>query len=319
MPTPFYNIPKTYEWSLSLQSQISRSWGAEVAYVGNHSIHLDHEHEYANQPTPGVGDLQPRRPWPDFNVLTFDDYTGMSNYNSVYGKLEKRSSHGFAALFAYTFSKALDASGGNIENQSHPQDDNNPQADYSLADYNVSQTFVASPIYELPFGRDKQFLSNGRVANVLAGGWQVSAIISVHTGLPFTVYSTQDYSNTDSQSPRPDRTCNGVGPKKLSEWYDTSCFTTDALAQALASGHPRFGTSGRNILSDPGSQNWDMAFIKRTKITDRMTTEFRGELFNAFNHTNFGEPGTTIGTREAGVISSSSGPREIQLAVKLLF
>ena len=72
-------------------------------------------------------------------------------------------------------------------------------------------------------------------------------------------------------------------------------------------------------MSDPGSQNWDMAFIKRTKIADRMTAEFRGELFNAFNHTNLGEPGTTIGTRDAGIISSSSASREIQLAVKLLF
>jgi len=84
MPSPFYHTPKTYEWSLSLQSQLSRSWGAEVAYVGNRGLHLDYEHSLANQPTPGVGDLQPRRPWPDFNALQFDDYSGYSNYESVY-------------------------------------------------------------------------------------------------------------------------------------------------------------------------------------------------------------------------------------------
>lgn len=319
MPSPFYRTAKTYEWSLSIQSQLSRSWGAEVAYVGNHGIHLDYEHSFGNQPTPGVGDLQPRRPWPDFNALQYDDFRGSSNYESVYGKLEKRASHGFAAIISYTFSKALNAGNGNVDNQTHVQDDNNPSADYGLADYNIGQTFVASPIYELPFGRGKQFLSNGRLENALAGGWQVSAIITAHTGLPFTVYSTQDYSNTGSGSPRPDRICRGVGPRTLSQWFDTSCFTTDALAQALASGHPRFGTSRRNILTAPGAQNWDMAFIKRTKIKDRMTVELRGELFNAFNHTNFGVPGTTIGTQTAGIISSSSGPRDIQLAVKLLF
>ncbi len=73
----------------------------------------------------------------------------------------------------------------------------------------------------------------------------------------------------------------------------------------------RFGTFGRNTLIGPGSQIWDLAFIERNKITDRLTTEFRGGLFNAFNHTNFGKPGTTIGTRTAAIISSSSAPRDI--------
>lgn len=319
MPSPFYRTPQTYEWSLSLQSQLTKDWGAEVAYVGNRGVHLDFEHELANQPKPGVGDLQPRRPWPDFNTLNYDDYTGYSNYESVYGKLEKRSSHGFAAIISYTFAKSMDVGGGNVDNQSRVQNDNDRKADYSLSDFNISQTFVASPIYELPFGRGKRFLSNGRVENVLAGGWQVSAIITAHTGLPFTVYSGQDYSNTDSYSPRPDRVCKGTGPKTIAEWFDTSCFTTDALAQALANGDPRFGTSRRNILTAPGSQNWDLAFIKRTKIRDRLTSEFRGELFNAFNHTNLGTPGSTIGSDTFGVITYGSGPRDIQLAVKLLF
>lgn len=319
MPSPFYRTPRTYEWSLSLQSQLTRSWGAEVAYIGNRGNHLDFEHEFANQPKPGVGDLQPRRPWPDFNTLNYDDYTGYSNYESAYGKLEKRSSHGLSAIISYTFAKSLDVGGGNVDNQSRVQDDNNREADYSLSDFNISQTFVASPIYEMPFGRGRRFLSSGRAANTLAGGWQVSAIITAHTGLPYTIYSNQDYSNTNSTSPRPDRVCNDSGPKKISEWFDTNCFTTATLVQALANGAPRFGTSRRNILTAPGSQNWDLAFIKRTKITDRITSEFRGELFNAFNHTNFGTPGSTVGTGTFGVLTYSSGPRDIQLAAKLLF
>ncbi|MGB0122787.1 MAG: TonB-dependent receptor [Silvibacterium sp.] len=319
MPSPFYRTPQTYEWSLSVQSQLTKDWAAEVAYVGNRSVHADFEHEYANQPEPGVGDLQPRRPWPDFNTLNYDDYTGFSNYESIYGKLEKTAAHGFAAIFAYTFSKSLDGGGGNVDNQSRVQNDNDPDADYGLSDYSIGQTFVASPIYELPFGRGQRFLANGRYINWLVGGWETSAIITVHGGLPFTVTATQDYSNTNSFSPRPDRTCKGTGPKQISEWFDTSCFTTDALAQALANGTPRFGTSGRNILQGPGTQNWDLAFIKRTHINDRITSEFRGEFFNAWNHTNLGTPGAVFGTGTFGVISSSSGPRDVQLAVKLEF
>jgi hypothetical protein len=319
MPSPFYKTPETYEWSLSVQSQLAKEWGAEVAYVGNRGVHLDYMHNLGNQPQPGVGDLQPRRPWPDFNTVLYDDYQAFSNYESIYGKLEKRSSSGFAALISYTFSKSMDNEGGNIDNQSTIQNDNNTKADYAISDFNATQTLVVSPVYELPFGAGKRFLANGRYINLVAGGWQVSAIISASSGLPFTVTSTADYSNTNSSSPRPDRICNGTGPKKIAEWFNTGCFSTAALAQALASGTPRFGDSGRNILLQPGNQNWDIAFTKKTHLSDRMTAEIKGEFFNAFNHTNLGAPGSVIGTATAGVISSAGSPRDLQLAVKLDF
>jgi hypothetical protein len=319
MPSPFYKTSQTYAWSLSVQSQLAKEWALEVAYVGNRGLHLDHEHNFGNQPKPGVGDLQPRRPWPDFNALQYDDFTGYSNYNSVYGKIEKRASNGLAGLISYTFSKSLNAGNGNVDNQSTVQNDNDQNADYGLADYNITHTFVASLIYQLPFGQGRRFLGNGRYVNALAGGWEASAIITAHSGLPFTVTSTLDYSNTGTQSPRPDRICNGTGPKTISEWFNPACFTTDALAQAFANGTPRFGTSRRNILIGPGTQNWDLAFIKRTNVGERITTEFKGELFNVFNHTNFGTPASTVGTSDIGIISSSARPRDIQLAVKVSF
>jgi Carboxypeptidase regulatory-like domain len=320
MPTPFYRTPQIYEWSLSLQSQLAKTWGTEIAYVANRGIHEDYEHQYGNQPVPGVGDLQPRRPFPDFGPLNYDDYQGYSSYESVYGKLDKALSHNFQALISFTFSKYLDLEGGNVGDQTRPQDDNNPKVDYGLADENVSKTFVASPIYQLPVGRGQRFLGNsGRLVNALTGGWEVSAIVTAHSGLPFTVTSSLDYSNTNSYSPRPDRVCNGTGPKTINEWFNLNCFTTAALAQALANGTPRFGTSRRNILIAPGAQNWDFAFIKRTPITGRVTAEIRGELFNAFNHTNLGPPGEVIGTSTAGIISFGSGGRDIQLAAKVEF
>jgi hypothetical protein len=319
MPSPFYKTPETYEWSLSLQYQLAKEWGAEVAYVGNRGLHLDYMHNLGNQPLPGAGDLQPRRPWPDFNTILYDDYQAFSKYESIYGKLEKRASNGLAALISYTFSKSLDNEGGNIDNQSATQNDNDPNAEYGLSDFNAKHTLAVSAVYELPFGSGKRFLANRNFANKFVGGWQISTIVSAHSGLPFTVTSAQDYSNTNSSSPRPDRVCNGTGPKRISEWFNTNCFTTNLLAQALANGAPRFGVSGRNILLQPGLQNWDIAFIKKTPIKDRFSAEFKAELFNAFNHTNLGAPGSVIGTATAGVISSSGSPRDIQLAVKLDF
>ena len=320
MPSPFYKTPETYEWSLSAQYQLAPTWEMEVAYIGNRGLHLDYMFNTGNQPTPGTGDLQPRRPWPDFGPMLHDNYLGNGKYNSVYGKLDKKASHGFAALISYTYSKSTDNEGGNIDNQSTIQDYNNPNADYGPSDFDVRQTLVASPIYELPFGKGRAFASNGRLMNALVGGWQVSAIVTASTGLPFTVRTTQDYSNTNSASPRPDRVCNGTGPKKLNEWFNTNCFSTAALAQDFADGTPRFGNSRRNILRQPGMQNWDIGTTKKFTIHDGIAAEFKGEFFNAFNHTNFGAPGAVIGSDTAGVISSQSGsPRNVQLALKVDF
>ena len=320
MPSPFYKTPETYEWSLSVQYQFAPTWATEVAYIGNRGLHLDYMFNTGNQPKPGIGDLQPRRPWPDFGSMLFDDYEGSGKYNSIYGKLDKKASHGFAALIAYTYAKSTDNEGGNVDNQSSIQNYNNPSADYGPSDFDVRQTFVASPIYELPFGKGHAFAHTGRTANSLLGGWQVSAIVTASTGLPFTVRTTQDYSNTGSASPRPDRTCNGTGPRKLNQWFNTSCFSTAALAQDFANGTPRFGNAGRNILRLPGMQNWDIGLNKKFTIHDQLAAEFKGGFFNAFNHTNFGAPGSVIGSSTAGVISSQAGsPRNIQLAIKLDF
>jgi hypothetical protein len=320
MPSPFYKTPETYEWSLSVQYQLARQWGSEVAYIGNRGLHLDYMFNTGNQPKPGVGDLQPRRPWPDFGPMLYDDYEGSSKYQAVYGKLEKKASHGFAALVSYTFSKGTDNEGGNIDNFSTIQNYNDPSADYAASDFDVRHSFVASPIYQLPFGKGQRFARNGRLVNLLVGGWEASAIISASSGLPFTVRTSQDYSNTNSPSPRPDRVCKGVGPKSLTEWFSTNCFTTTALAQDFANGTPRFGNSGRNILRQPGMQNWDIGLIKKANLREGVVAEFKGEFFNAFNHTNFGPPGSVIGSSTAGVISSQAGsPRNIQLALKLEF
>ncbi len=320
MPSPFYKTPETYEWSLSVQYQIAQEWGVEVAYIGNRGLHLDYMFNTGNQPKPGVGDLQSRRPWPDLGPMLYDDYEGTAKYQSVYGKLDKKASHGFAAMIAYTYSKSTDNEGGNIDNVSTIQNYNDPNADTGPSDFDVRNTFVASPVYQLPFGKGQRFGKDGGLLNVLAGGWEASAIISASSGLPFTVRASQDYSNTNSASPRPDRVCNGSGPKKITEWFDSGCFTTAALAQDFANGNPRFGNSGRNILRQPGLQNWDIGLTKKTNIGKGMAAEFKGEFFNTFNHTNFGPPGAVIGSSTVGLISSQAGsPRNIQLALKLDF
>jgi hypothetical protein len=319
MPSPFYATPTVYEWSASIQSQLAQNWALEVGYVGNRGDHMDYIHLWGNQAVPGIGPLQPRRPWPDFNIMLYDSFNGVSNYDALTTKVTKRFSHGFQALISYTWGHVLDWNGGDSDSVSLVQNDNNARADYGTADISIKQRLVLTPIWQLPFGKGQRFLNDGGLANTVAGGWEVSSIITFQTGFPFTVLANEDFSNSGSLSPRPDRTCNGAGAQTVADWFDVNCFTTDALSQALANGTPRFGNSGKNILYGPGMQQWDVSLIKRNRITERLNLEFRAEFFNLFNHPNFGTPGATIGTSTAGQITSAGTPRDIQFGLKLKF
>ena len=327
MPSPFYHTPTVFEGSLSVQTQLSNDWALEVAYIGNKGQHEDFLHKTFNQAKPGVGALQPRRPWPDFNQMKFDTYDGNSNYNAMTVKVTKRYSNGLSGLIGYTFAKYMDLNGGTADGSdiNGAQDDNNLLAEYALADTNVAHRLVMSGVYQLPFGKGHQLLSRGSLENAVFGGWRTSGIIAAQTGFPFTVTSSKDFSNTNSNAPRPDRTCSGTGAKTLNAWFNPSCFNTTALQQALAAGSPRFGESGRNILTGPGLVDVDLSLAKRFTIGEKVNSEFRADVFNLFNHPSFSSPNAKIGTSTAGVISSTvpSGAtgysRELQLSLRVSF
>ncbi len=326
MPSPYYHTPTVYEWSMSVQTQVATNWAVEMAYLGNRGDHEDFLHLTGNQPAPGTTSLQQRRPWPDFNQLRFDTYDAYSNYNALTVKVTKRLSSGLSGLVAYTYSKALDNNSGTSESEIPPQDDNNPHAEYAVADTSIRQRLVLSGIYQLPFGKGRRFLSaGGPLVDAFAGGWDVSSIIVDQTGYPFTVTSASDFSNTNSGNPRPDRVCNGGGAKSQTNWFNQNCFPTAALQQALANGTPRFGDSGRNVLVGPGLVDVDASLIKRFTIAEKVNTEFTAEVFNLLNHPNFALPNATIGSGSTGIISNTVNlggtgyNREIQLGLKVKF
>jgi Carboxypeptidase regulatory-like domain/TonB dependent receptor-like, beta-barrel len=317
---PMYFTPTVYEWSLMVDSQFAQNWALEVGYIGNRGVHLSTYYSPGNQAKPGLGDIQPRRVWPDLGAYTYNAYNGISRYNALTARVTKRFSQGLSVLAAYTYSKQMDFNGGDSSEITLLQDANNPRASYSVGDIDVPQVLTISPIWELPFGSGHRYLNGKGLVNGLAGGWEFSGIVTFQSGNPFTIYSPDDYSNSGSASPQPDRTCNGAGPKTVEEWFNTSCFTTSALALALANGTPRFGNSGRNILFGPGLNQWDISFIKRNRISERFSLEFRAEFFNLFNHPHFGIPSSTTDTGDFGLITGQVGtPRDIQFGLKLNF
>jgi hypothetical protein len=322
--SPDYKAPYFQQWSFGISSQLSTNWALEANYIGTRGLRLGNLHLFANQPHPGVGDLQPRRPYPDFNIMLFTTPDSRSDYHSLQLKLNKRFSNGLSFLTAYTYAHSINDNegdegfGGGVGNAA-PQDDNNLRLDRGRAVNDARQRLVLSYIYELPFGNGKRFLNRGGAVNVVLGGWQVSGITSYQSGFPFSALSSQDFSNSGSTTPRPDRTCTGVGQKTVDSWFDASCFPIDSLQSALASGTPRFGNSGRNILTGPALHNWDLALLKNFRISERFKLQFRTEFFNTFNFAQFGAPQTHVGNPNIGKISSAGEPRDIQFGLKLSF
>jgi hypothetical protein len=330
MPSPFYHTPTTWEWSLSVQAQIAQNTAFELAYVGNRGYHEDFNHQAGNQPKPNTATTQAQlqlfRPWPDFNQITYDTYDGYSNYNAMNVKLTQRHWNNLSGLIVYSYGKELNINGGTEDGGAQipsfsPQDDNNPRAEYAVADSNIAQRLVVSETYQLPLGRGQRYMNTDAVpVNAIASGWEMSAIITDQTGFPFTVYSGNDFSNTGSPSPRPDRSCNGNGKHKVSGWFDVSCFPTTALQTALANGTPRFGNSGRNILVGPGFVNFDTSLSKRFDLFKRAKMNFTAGAFNLFNHPNYSNPNAWIGSSTVGEIHNTVGnSRELQLSLKATY
>ncbi len=314
-------------WNLSLE----RSMGGTLfsaAYVGNKANHLANITQ-PNQPRPGTGSLQSRRRWQDWGTIFLAGYDGNSTYHSGQFKVQKPFSKGFTMLLGYTWSKAIDDTGGTFVGEADRgnafQDSYNLRAEKGLAGQDIRHRFVVSYVYELPFGKGKSMLNKGAAA-FIAGGWQINGITSMQTGSPFTVTQVFNGANTDGGQRRPDLIGNPNGlshsrsrGEQVAMFFDTSAFRENRPAD-IVNGPFRFGNAGRHIVIGPGTHIWDFAIYKDFKFTENRRLQFRTEAFNLFNRPIFANPGGTLGTAQFGRISDTViDPREIQFALKLYF
>jgi hypothetical protein len=262
---------------------------------------------------PGPTAINARRPLNALNpdvTTTVAKSLGNSSYHSLQFKLEKRLSHGFYVVSSYTLSKAIDDGDGNFSNAvtgvgsfGSAQDSLNLRAEKGLASTDQRQRLVLSYGWELPFAR----------RNRLLGGWQISGITTLSSGNPFDLLFSPATSNTGT-SQRPDRTGSGtLANRTISQYFDINAFRAPA---AFA-----WGNAGRNFLIGPGVSTWDLSAMKDTRFAERYNLQFRTDFFNAFNTPQFNPPGNTIGTPQAGQISSTrfSTNRQIQFVLKLFF
>ena len=169
------------------------------------------------------------------------------------------------------------------------QDDQNFRANRGLCTSDSRHRLSLSWVYDLPFGRGRRFLHSAtRLTDAFLGGWQLNGILTLRTGQPFTVTVPGDPSNTSDGPTFADLVGN---PNDVSDRSVDRFFNVDAFARP---DNFRWGTSGRNVVTGPGVNNWDVSFFKNFNMDEVRKIQFRAEFFNFFNHPQFTLPGASF-------------------------
>ncbi len=305
--------PYLQAWNVGVQRDLGAGFVLDVSYVGNHDTKL-WTYTLPNQPHPGPGDIDARRPYTNVESISSDEAIGSANYNGLQVKGEKRFSQGLSLLTTYTWSKAITDSQGSTSFAPDLQNNYDRRANRGLWNADIRHRFTLSSVYELPIGRNKHFLGdvNG-AAGKLISGWQIATIVQVQTGQPLTVTLPFDNPNVGEGAKLPDVIGDpNNGPKTVDEFFNTSAFAVPAPYT--------FGNEGIGAVTGPGLTDVDLSLSKNTNITERVKVQFRAEAFNFANHTILAAPNTTFGTPQFGQITGTKfSSRQIQFALRFTF
>jgi hypothetical protein len=325
--------PTIHQFNLGAQYQLAPDLALDVAYVGNKGKNL-----------PGFRNLNQRaviqntngsqtagnRPYPAFGDIQWMENRVSSDYNSFQVSLEKRLSKGLTGLLSYTLGEALtdapdhistSGGGAGIDTGTfrEPQDSYNLAADRGPAEFDVRHRFVASYVWELPFGQGRRFGSQWNGAtNFVLGGWQLTGIHVLQTGLALTATlgGASVLNIGGERRARPNLVSDPELP--ASERTTQRWFNTDAFA-AFSPVPQAFGNAGVGIMRGPGYANFDFTLAKDFRLDAARRVQFRTEIFNAFNRANFGPPNIMRDSSGFGQILTAGNARIVQFGLKFYF
>ncbi|HEY6339883.1 MAG TPA: carboxypeptidase regulatory-like domain-containing protein [Bryobacteraceae bacterium] len=336
--------PRTIQWTAGLGYQLSSSTALFASYVGNHAFNLDVDNgvNYVN-PITGI------RPFSQYSNITLDTWTGQSKYNAVQVSMRRRLAAGLQFSGEYSWAHAT----ANVPDDgfypTNPQQPFDMKVEWGNSDSDTRHNLSFNVLYALPIGRGQKVLgSSPRIVNVLAGGWSLAALGLIRTGVANTVYlGTNTYGNGDTTNQRPDYNPgvslyvprNSPAPPDSVPYLNFKAFSLPPQAVAPADGQPgvpgMFGTAPIGDFVGPGFAQIDVSLIKDIPIHENFKAEFRGEVFNIFNHPNFDSPTldgdasnvwSPTGAASFGIIQNTVGrtigfgtARQIQLALRCTF
>ena len=344
--TESYGVtPMSMQWNFSLQQQLPGHWLAEATYTANRGEHFIANSYDFNQldpqnlalglalnntvPNPYAGKVpgslgaatitrnQSLRPFPYYTSVNINNpHNGNYNSHLMLLSLEKRMAKGLTVMFSFTGGKVISDSLGvpvdfgpveQVTENGYQNGKYDRRASKSIDPSDISKRAVVSLLYEIPFAKNRIY-----------GGWQINTIGIMQSGLPLIVRGA---SNFAANRPNSTGTSAKLDNPTRYQWFDTSQFVNPP--------DWTFGNIGR-VLPDvrgPGTVNWDLSIIKNTKITERISLQFRAESFNFLNHVNYGQPGVGFtagangknGNGSFGLITSARDARVGQLGLKIIF
>jgi hypothetical protein len=323
-PSPHMPTPYTLAYNLDVQWSPWNSWLVDIGYVGNRGDHLLNLYNF-NQGTQAstapysIDGFSTNKELFGFNQVQTE---ANSEYNALQASLTKRFRHGLQFLASYTYSRSIDnaSANNNVGAESEiaalPGNQQNLATQVGPSDFDRTHRFVFSGVYDIP----KFYHGDSHFEKAVANDWQTAGIITLQTGLPFSVICSDGSSlnNRGDLVPGvPTVTSSGSTVSRLSDYFNTAAFGPCTEASNVLP----FGTSSRNFLRGPGQKNVDFSLVKFFPVTERSKIEFRAEFFNIFNFVNFAQPNNnafvpaTFGT----ITATSAGPRIIQFALKYSF
>jgi len=316
-----YDLPVSYQWSIGVQRQLGARSVLGISYVGNQNRHqndyreinLPDESALPSLVAGGIYTLAPGLPYPGFHSIDLSDNEANSHYNALQVDLTSQVGHDLTLRAYYTLSRTIDPVTGNggqdLQNVSNPyagwQYDNGPGG------YDRTHNAAVNFIYDLPIFRHSQ----NHLLKSTVGGWEVSGIVTLTSGLPINPQLTGGQSSNGlvNATNRPDQVGPVSYPHTVNEWFSTSAFVAPAVGA--------WGDAGHNSLRGPGRDNWNLSLFKSFVLSEARGSrlELRVESFNTWNHTEFDQVSNGLGSSNFGQVTSAFDPRVFQLGGKIYF
>jgi hypothetical protein len=336
-----YKTPSVQQWNLTFEQSLSHSLGVRVSYTGSHAANLeamvDLNQVAAN--SKGYEQVADSRPFPQWSIIQSVVNAGESNYHSGTVELSRRSGKNLTFDTSYTFTRDLSNSEGAVPSGfavaggSFLTDRFNPRLDYGNVIYDRRHRFLATWLYELPFGLSQRWLSSGGLGNILAGGWQLGGVATLQSGPFLTPYeATTDPAGTDILTTQSVTRADLLPGKKIypahrttNEWLDSPFTDPNGSAFAVPEANRgAFGTAAVGSVVGPGTANVSLSLTKSFSLSESGKLQFGVEASNVFNHRNYQPPNMQVDSAGFGSITAlqtaeGAGPRSLELTGRITF
>ena len=332
---PNLRQPYLQQWNFTVERQLSPSTGLRVSYLGTRGTRLVWVRNLNQLPPSDIPYDPARRLFPNLNSVNYEDNGANTIYHGLNVTLTRRWKSGLQYESSYTLAKNITDNDNDWQGGALATNTFDRKYDRGNVSWTRRHRLVNTLFWELPVGQGKRFVNRSGIADVLLGGWQISAINVIQTGSYFTptVETDYDIGNTNTFAGRPDRLKDGnldSGQRSINQWFDTSLGGPGA-AWALPPSN-RYGNAGSNILINPGTFNINMGLFKNFRFRERVNLQLQVTSTNILNHPNYdicdlpgyGNSCGLLTGDTPGVISAvqgweQAGPRTMRVGARLMW